>query len=93
MPPVEPLEGCTTYKLSYWPQTIEKRSPIIIPENDNLLSAGCCTDDNTTYRLSYFGCGGDKRNPIIQPNSIEFSSCPLSYDTTHRVSKINIKQI
>ncbi|XP_006622873.1 stabilizer of axonemal microtubules 1 isoform X3 [Apis dorsata] len=86
MPPVEPLEGCTTYKLSYWPQTIEKRSPIIIPENDNLLSAGCCTDDNTTYRLSYFGCGGDKRNPIIQPNSIEFSSCPLSYDTTHRMS-------
>lgn len=85
MPPVEPIDGCTTYKLSYWPHSEKRRSPLKTLESDNLLNAGCCTDDNTTYRLSYFGCGGDKPSPIRQPDNIDFSSCPLSYDTIHRV--------
>ncbi|XP_033178966.1 stabilizer of axonemal microtubules 1-like isoform X1 [Bombus impatiens] len=85
-PPVEPMDGCTTYKLSYWPHSEKRRSPIILQPTDNILNAGCCTEDNTTYRLSYFGCGGDKRTPIRQPNNIQFSPCSLSYDTVHRMS-------
>ncbi|XP_017796121.1 PREDICTED: uncharacterized protein LOC108577476 [Habropoda laboriosa] len=86
MPSCEPVESCTTYKLSYWPHSSKRRPPIILPETDNFLNAGCCTDNNTTYRLSYFGADGDKRNPIRQPENILFSPCPLTYDTIHRMS-------
>lgn len=88
--PVTPMDGCTTYKLSYWPHCGEKPpEPIVLQENENLLNVGCCFDDNTTYRLSYFGCGGDKPpDPIRQPGNIIFSPCPLSHDTVNRVSKL-----
>ncbi|XP_053997968.1 stabilizer of axonemal microtubules 1-like isoform X1 [Hylaeus anthracinus] len=86
IPPVEPLDGCTTYKLSYWPHCEEIRQPIRNQENDNLLNAGCCSDNNTTYRLSYFGSEGGKRDPIRQPNNILFSPCPAAYDTVNRMS-------
>ncbi|KAK9300425.1 hypothetical protein QLX08_006948 [Tetragonisca angustula] len=85
-PPVEPIDGCTTYKLSYWPHSEKRRLPIKTQESDNILNASCCTDDNTTYRLSYFGCGADKESLIRRPDNIHFSSCPLSYDTIHRMS-------
>ncbi|XP_076634600.1 uncharacterized protein LOC143348362 [Colletes latitarsis] len=85
-PPVEPVDGCTTYKLSYWPHCEKRRPPAIIEETDNILNAGCCSDNNTTYRLSYFGCEGGKRDPIRQPNNIQFSSCPAAYDTVNRMS-------
>lgn len=82
------MDGCTTYKLSYWPSCGEKPpEPCYNVETDNLLNAGCCFDDNTTYRLSYFGCGGDKPDPIRQPSNMIFSPCPLSHDTVNRVSK------
>lgn len=92
MPPVEPLDGCTTYRLSYWPHCEKRRSPFTMEANDNLLNAGCCSDNNTTYRLSYFGCEGDKRHPIMQPGNICFSSCPAAYDTINRVRNIRNKQ-
>jgi len=83
------MDGCTTYRLSYWPHCGEKPpEPYSHKETENLLNAGCCFDDNTTYRLSYFGCGGDKPpDPIRQPGNVIFSPCPLSHDTVNRVSK------
>ncbi|XP_018392472.1 PREDICTED: LOW QUALITY PROTEIN: stabilizer of axonemal microtubules 1-like [Cyphomyrmex costatus] len=86
--PVTPMDGCTTYKLSYWPHCDEKPpEPFSRDENENLLNAGCCFDDNTTYRLSYFGCDGDKPpDPIRQPGNMIFSPCPLSHDTVNRLS-------
>ncbi|KAL6423565.1 hypothetical protein ACFW04_010244 [Cataglyphis niger] len=86
--PVTPMDGYTTYKLSYWPHCGEKPpEPIVLPENENLLNASCCFDDNTTYRLSYFGCGGDKPpDPIRQSGNIICSPCPLSHDTVNRLS-------
>lgn len=82
------MDGCTTYRLSYWPHCGEKPpEPFVLPENENLLNGGCCFDDNTTYRLSYFGCGGDKPpDPVRQLGNIIFSPCPLSHDTVNRVS-------
>nr|XP_033323056.1 stabilizer of axonemal microtubules 1-like [Megalopta genalis] len=85
-PPVNPMDGCTTHKLSFWPHSDQRRSPIVNPENDNLLNAGCCSDNNTTYRLSYYGSEGDKQTPIRHPENVLFPSCPLSYDTIHRMS-------
>ncbi|XP_018339915.1 PREDICTED: uncharacterized protein LOC108747141 [Trachymyrmex septentrionalis] len=85
--PVTPMDGCTTYKLSYWPNCDEKPPESIIPnENENLLNAGCCFDDNTTYRLSYFGDGADKPDLVRQPGNMIFSPCPLSHDTVNRLS-------
>ncbi|XP_026675213.1 stabilizer of axonemal microtubules 1 [Ceratina calcarata] len=86
IPPTEPMDGCTTYRLSYWPHCERRQAPIIVQPTENLLNAGCCTENNTTYRLSYFGCGGDKPDPIVPPANIRFSNCPLSYDTVHRMS-------
>lgn len=89
--PVTPMEGCTTYKLSYWPHCEKPRESIRTQENENVLNASCCFDDNTTYRLSYFGCGGDKPpDPIRQTSNMVFSSCPLSHDTVNRVSRRGI---
>ncbi|KAG5317897.1 SAXO1 protein, partial [Pseudoatta argentina] len=87
-PSVTPMDGCTTYKLSYWPNCDEKRpEPFVHHGHENLLNARCCFDDNTTYRLSYFGHGGDKPpDPIRQPGNIIFSPCPLSHDTVNRLS-------
>ena len=79
------MDGCTTYKLSYWPCSEKRRPPIILQETENVLNAGCCSDNNTTYRLSYFGCGGDKRDLIRQPDNILPSPCPPAYDTINRV--------
>ncbi|XP_011063186.1 PREDICTED: protein FAM154A-like [Acromyrmex echinatior] len=87
-PSVTPMDGCTTYKLSYWPNCDEKRpEPFVHTGTENLLNAGCCFDDNTTYQLSYFGYGGDKPpDPVRQPGNIIFSPCPLSHDTVNRLS-------
>jgi len=80
------LDGCTTYKLSYWPHCEKRRKTIEPPKSDNLLNAGCCFNDDTTYRLSYFGCdAGDRPDPIYQSSNIVFSPCPLSRDTVNRV--------
>ncbi|XP_032668783.1 uncharacterized protein LOC116842981 [Odontomachus brunneus] len=85
--PVTPLEGCTTYKLSYWPHCEKRREPIRTQDNENVLNASCCFDDNTTYRLSYFGCGDDKPpDPIRQTSNMVFSPCPFSHDTVNRLS-------
>ena len=85
-PPVTPMDGCTTYKLSYWPNCEKPRKPFTLKESENLLNASCCFDDNTTYKLSFFGCGGDKPDPIKPSENVIFSRCPLSLDTTHRVT-------
>lgn len=86
--PMTPMDGCTTYRLSYWPHCEKPSEPFSPHETENLLNSGCCFDDNTTYGLSYFGCGGDKPDPIRQPGNIIFSPCPLSHDTVNRVSKL-----
>ncbi|XP_043476685.1 stabilizer of axonemal microtubules 1-like isoform X2 [Leptopilina heterotoma] len=85
-PPVTPLDDCTTYKLSYWPNCEKPRKPFTMKNAKNLFNASCCFDDNTTYKLSFFGCGGDKADLIKQPENIIFSRCPLSLDTTNRLS-------
>ncbi|XP_066583812.1 stabilizer of axonemal microtubules 2-like [Prorops nasuta] len=84
--PVEPMAGNTTYNLSFWPTDQKPPEPIINPDTENILNAKCCFDGNTTYGLSYFGCGGDTREPIRQPENILFSGCPVSHDTTNRLS-------
>lgn len=81
------MDGCTTYKLSYWPHREPRRTPFTSQqESNNVLNVGCCFDDNTTYKLSYFGCGGERPLPAKPlPNADFFSKCPLSHDTVNRV--------
>ncbi|XP_011300542.1 protein FAM154A-like [Fopius arisanus] len=85
-PPLTALDGCTTYGLSYWPSRQPRRKPILTKNTENILNAGCCSDENTTYNLSYFGCGGARRMPIRPSPSTKLSTCPLSHDTIHRMS-------
>lgn len=38
--PVNTMENCTTYRLSYWPHCEKPRSPFIVQDTENILNAG-----------------------------------------------------
>ena len=82
-----PVEGDSTYKLSYLPQCDpERRKPVKTEGTDNLLNADSCFDECTTYGLSYrANCVGDRQMPFHQKDNYENSNCPLAHDTVNKV--------
>lgn len=91
--PVVPIDGCSTYNLSYWPTKQKPRKPFLMKNNENILSAGCCFEDHTTYNLSYWNGTGDHRpDPIIPKDNHESSDAALAKDTVNKVPYITFSQ-
>ncbi|XP_043269167.1 stabilizer of axonemal microtubules 1-like, partial [Venturia canescens] len=84
-----PMDGCTTYRLSYWPNEATAKEPQ--PWNSRLSYVPPTTpmDGCTTYKLSYWPHREPRRTPYSaqqESNNVLNAGCCFDDNTTYNLS-------
>ncbi|XP_044003967.1 stabilizer of axonemal microtubules 1-like [Aphidius gifuensis] len=83
-----PMEGCTTYKLSYWPTEIPLKQDLPWSRKNSYKPPDSPIDDNTTYKLSYW----PNKQPVRKPFNLRDNGnllnrgCCFDDNTTYNLS-------
>lgn len=83
-----PMEGCTTYKLSYWPTELPLKQDLPWSRKNSYKPPDKPIDDNTTYKLSYWPSKQPVRKPfnLRDNDNLLNRGCCFDDNTTYNLS-------